>query len=96
MLTVEERMEIAVLSKHGESIHGIARAIGVSRNTVRRYLREGEAAATRKPGPKRPEKLDPFKDYIAERMTAAVSIITIFETYAARPSGGSGSSVGLI
>ena len=71
MLTVEERMEIAVLSKHGESIHGIARAMGVSRNTVRRYLREGEAAATRRPGPKRPEKLDPFKDYIAGRMKAA-------------------------
>ena len=71
MLTVEERMEITVLSKHGESIHGIARATGLSRNTVRRYLREGEAAATRKRGPKRPEKLDPFKGYIAERMQAA-------------------------
>jgi transposase len=45
--------------------------MGVSRNTVRRYLREGEAAATRKRGPKRPEKLDPYKDYIAERMKAA-------------------------
>ncbi|RPG46510.1 MAG: IS21 family transposase [Hyphomicrobiaceae bacterium TMED74] len=64
-------MEITVLSKHGESIHGIARATGLSRNTVRRYLREGEAAATRKRGLKRPEKLDPFKGYIAERMQAA-------------------------
>lgn len=72
MLTVEERMEIAVLKKHGASIHGIAKSLGVSRNTVRRYLREGEAAGVRKPGPKRPEKLDPFKDYIAGRMKAAV------------------------
>lgn len=71
MLTVEERMEITVLKKHGESIHGIARSLGVSRNTVRRYLREGDAAATRKPGPKRAEKLDPFKGYIADRMKAA-------------------------
>lgn len=71
MLTVEERMEITVLQKHGESIHGIARAMGVSRNTVRRYLREGEAASVRKAGPKRPEKLDPYKDYISERMKAA-------------------------
>ena len=47
MLTVEERMEIAVLKKHGESIHGISKALGVSRNTVRRYLREGEAASVR-------------------------------------------------
>ncbi len=71
MLTVEEQVEITVLEKHGESIHGIARSLGVSRNTVRRYLREGEAASVRKPGPKRPEKLDPYKDYIVERMKAA-------------------------
>ncbi len=71
MLTVEVRMEIAVLKKHGASIHGIAKSLGVSRNTVRRYLREGEAAGVRKAGPKRPEKLDPFKDYIAGRMKAA-------------------------
>lgn len=71
MLSVEEQMEIAVLKKHGESIHGISRSLGVSRNTVRRYLREGEVAAVRKPGPKRAEKLDPYKSYIAERMKAA-------------------------
>ncbi len=33
-------------------------------------MREGEAAATRKQGPKRPEKLDAHKDYIAGRMRA--------------------------
>ena len=44
---------------------------GQSRNTVRRYLREGEAAGTRKPGPKRAEKLDAFKDYIVGRLKAA-------------------------
>jgi len=38
---------------------------------VRRYLRGGAAAATRKAAPKRPEKLDPFKSYIVERMKAA-------------------------
>jgi transposase len=38
---------------------------------VRRYLRGGEAAGVRKPAGKRPEKLDPFKDYIVERMKAA-------------------------
>ncbi|MGA1181743.1 MAG: IS21 family transposase [Pseudomonadales bacterium] len=71
MLTVEEQMEITVLKKHGQSIHGIAKSLGVSRNTVRRYLREGEAAGVRKAGPKRPEKLDAYKDYIAGRMKAA-------------------------
>jgi transposase len=71
MLRAEERMELVVLKKHGESIRALSRSTGRSRNTVRRYLREGEAAATRKPGPKRPEKLDPYKHYIVERMAAA-------------------------
>ena len=71
MLKVEEQMELVVLKKHGESIRSLTRSTGRSRNTVRRYLRGGEAAATRKPAPKRVEKLDAFKDYIAGRMAAA-------------------------
>ncbi|NSL71768.1 hypothetical protein C6Y62_08100 [Hyphomicrobium sulfonivorans] len=71
MLTAEERMELDILKKHGAGIRELARATGRSRNTVRRYLREGEAASVRKPSPKRAEKLDPFKDYIIERMRAA-------------------------
>ena len=71
MLRAEERMELVVLKKHGESIRALSRSTGRSRNTVRRYLREGEAAAMRKPGPKRPEKLDPYKHYIVERVAAA-------------------------
>jgi len=71
MLTAEERMEISVLKKHGQSIRAIAAATGKSRNTVRRHLRGGEAAAVRKPAAKRLEKLDPFKDYIVERVKAA-------------------------
>lgn len=71
MLTAEERMELDVLAKHGVKIRELAKLTGRSRNTVRRYLREGEAAARRKPAPKRPEKLDPFKDYVVARVTAA-------------------------
>ena len=71
MLTAEERMELDILKKHGAGIRELARATGRSRNTVRRYLREGEAAAVRKPAPKRVEKLDPFKDYLVGRMKAA-------------------------
>jgi transposase len=69
MLDAEERMEISVLSRHGGSIRSIARATGRSRNTVRRYLRGGgDITAKRKPGPIRITKLDPFKDYILERL----------------------------
>jgi transposase len=71
MLKAEEQMELVVLKKHGESIRGLSRSTGRSRNTVRRYLRGGEDAARRKAAPKRAEKLDPFKDYIIERLKAA-------------------------
>ena len=71
MLKAEEQMELVVLNKHGESIRALSRTTGRSRNTVRRYLRGGEDAATRKAGPKRPEKLDPHKGYIVERLAAA-------------------------
>jgi transposase len=71
MLTAEEQMELDILKKHGAGIRELARATGRSRNTVRRYLRAGEAALARNPAPKRAEKLDPFKDYLVGRMKAA-------------------------
>lgn len=71
MLTVEERMELELLKRHGTSIRALARLTGRSRNTVRRYLRNGELPPTRKKVECRPEKLDPFKGYIIERMKAA-------------------------
>ena len=64
-------MELTVLRRHGASIRELARVTGHSRNTVRRYLRGGEAAGSRKPATKRAEKLDDFKDYIVGRMRAA-------------------------
>ncbi|MFQ1903767.1 IS21 family transposase [Aeromonas veronii] len=73
MLTLELRVEIAVLLRQGMSIRAIARHLGCSRKTVRRYIRMGDTAsssryATRAP---RPGKLDPFKSYINERIEAA-------------------------
>ncbi|MBA0088717.1 MAG: helix-turn-helix domain-containing protein, partial [Acidobacteria bacterium Pan2503] len=63
-------MEIRVLHRHGKGIREIARATGSSRNTVRRYLRD-ESAGRYKPRPSRATKLDPFKDYVVERLKAA-------------------------
>jgi transposase len=71
MLKAEEQMELAVLRKHGTSIRELARLTGRSRNTVRRYLRGGDAATTRKAGSRRAEKLAPFKPYIVGRLAAA-------------------------
>lgn len=88
MISEEERMEITVLAKHGMSIRRIVEATGLSRNTVRRYLRGGEDAAVRKPAPKRPEKLDPFKEYILQRLKAAapdvIPAVVLFREIKAR------------
>lgn len=53
--------KIRELSSQGHSIHSIARDVGLSRNTVRKYLRGTPVAA---PRPPRPSKLDPYKKQI--------------------------------
>lgn len=70
MLGGELALEIRVLGKHGKGVREIAREMGVSRNTVRRYLRDPEAARYR-PRPPRPGKLAPFEGYIAARIASA-------------------------
>ncbi len=59
-----------MLAKHGRGVREIAREVGVSRNTVRRYLRDPEAARYRA-RPPRPGKLAAFEGYIAERIASA-------------------------
>ena len=58
-------MEIQVLKKQGRSIRQIARETGLSRNTVRRYLRERRAMGY---GPReaRPCKLDRYKAFLQD------------------------------
>ena len=70
MLTQEQAVEIRVLARRGMGIREIARELGCSRNTVKRYLREAQASRY---GPRqpRPTKLDPFKEYLRERIEAA-------------------------
>jgi transposase len=71
MLTQEEIVEIHVLHHQGMGIRAIARELGISRNTVRHYLRHPERQATyrqRLPGA---SKLDAFKPYLKERIDAA-------------------------
>ena len=70
MLTQEEAVEIKVLMRRGAGIREMARELRCSRNTVRRYLREAGAGRY---GPRlaRPTKLDPYKDYLLERIHAA-------------------------
>jgi transposase len=70
MLTQEQAVEIRVMARRGEGVRSIAKQLGCSRNTVRRYLREESA---RRYGPRAPRacKLDPYKDYLSERAEQA-------------------------
>lgn len=63
-------MEIHVLKAQGLSERQIARKLGISRNTVARYLDAPEAPRY-KLRQARPTKLDAFKTYIARRIAEA-------------------------
>jgi len=56
MLTQEQAVEIRVMARQGKAIREISRYLGISRNTVRRYLRE-EDAPTYAPRAPRPSGL---------------------------------------
>lgn len=67
MLTLEEVVTIEVLTKQGRGLREIARELGVSRNTVRKYLRDGKLPQYTA-RPVRPAKLDAFEPYLRERL----------------------------
>ena len=71
MLTQEILVEIHVLHRQGESIRAIAQKLGVSRNTVRRYLRDLSAVPSYPDRTQKATKLDPYKGYLLARIEAA-------------------------
>ena len=64
-------MEIHVLHGQGNSIRAIAKQLGVSRNTVRRYLRDLTVVPSYPDRGTRPTKLEPYKPYLLGRIEAA-------------------------
>ena len=58
------------MARRGEGVRAIAKQLGCSRNTVRRYLREADARRYKQRVP-RPCKLDPYKDYLRQRVEQA-------------------------
>lgn len=70
MMTQEQAVEIRVLRRQGMGIRAIARELGVSRLTVRRYLRDPTAARY---GPREPRatKLAAYESYLLARVEAA-------------------------
>lgn len=70
MLTLEQAVTIQILHQQGKSIKAITRELGVSRNTVRKYLRQKETPQYRRTQP-RTSILDPYKPYLLHRVNAA-------------------------
>jgi len=71
MITTEELMKIKILYKQGYSQRGIARELGISRNTVRRYLHSDKPEPEYKQRAKQASKLDPHKKYLKQRIADA-------------------------
>jgi len=64
-------VDIHVLHRQGNGIKAIARQLGISKNTVRKYLKQPMALPAYTPRPSRPTKLCPYKPYILKRIEAA-------------------------
>lgn len=70
MLQKDQWMSIHVLKAQGLSLREIAQRLGISRNTVTRYLASPDVPRY-KAREARPTKLEPFHNYIVQRMQAA-------------------------
>jgi transposase len=71
MLRSETMISLHTMKAEGKSIREIARKMGHSRNTVRRYLRT-EGLPERKSRLPKGSKLDPFKSLLQERLKEGV------------------------
>ncbi len=63
-------MEILILHRQGNSIKEISRKMNISRNTVRKFLRSKQAP-TYEAEKSKASKLDPFKEYLLQRVAKA-------------------------
>ena len=71
MVTFETVMEIKILHKQGMSSRAIARELGISRNTVKRYLQAKSEPPKYTPRPAVASLLDEYRDYMVRFTTAA-------------------------
>ena len=72
MVEFETMLQIKILSEQGKSIRSIARILGVSRNTVKRYLlKDANEPSQYKARPCVVGKLKAYQDYLRQRQQAA-------------------------
>ena len=72
MLRGRDVNEITELKCAGLSVKTISELLGYDRKTIRKYLLKPEGAPKYKPREGRASKLDPFKEYLAQRSQAGV------------------------
>jgi transposase len=70
VLSQEDVFVIHDLYRQGVSIRGIARRTGQSRKTIRKYLELGLQARAYGPRAARPSILEPYQDYVQQRLQA--------------------------
>lgn len=70
MIILEQIMEIKILNKQGKSLRSISREVGVSVNTVRKYLKY-DGSPKYKDRRKLITKLAPYKEYLSKRIKSA-------------------------
>ena len=81
--------ELYELKGEGRSLRGIARDLGIWRNSVRKYLRSAEVPRA-KPRPRRPSKLDGYTEYIDGRLSEGLEncVVLLRELRARGYTGG--------
>ena len=93
MLSMEEQFMIRHLYNAGLTTSEICKKTGHDRKTVRKY-RNAEGPKTYSPRPKKPTLLDPYKDYIKERLEKfPLSAVRILEEIQERGYTGSYTTV---
>jgi transposase len=79
VLKMREIYVIKELYAQGLSIKAIRRQTGHSRKTIRKYIKQDEPPVY-KPRPRRPSKLDPYKEYICGRLKEyPLTAVRLFE-----------------
>ncbi len=74
MVTFETVMEIKILHKQGMSSRAIARELGISRNTVKRYLQAKSEPPKYTRRPAVASLLDEYRDYIRQRIALSTGM----------------------
>jgi transposase len=89
MFRGKDVQEIEELKRQGLSLRAISELTGYDRKTIRRYLIGDRAMPIYGPRPPVASKLDPFKDYLKERMQAGVwNAAVLFRELKERSYGG--------